>query len=195
MPEGLIAGIGQAVGGLVKGISGIGQRKQGKKLLKKIGDSPQQQMPEEIGQNVTDAGIDAATGMPSEQYNIAMRNIQRNQLFAMRNAAGRKGGLMALPTIMAGTNDAVGNLDATSAGMRLGNRRYLYGTRNTSANWKDKIWQTNVKNPWDLQYNYAMGLLGQGNYNLTSGISDFAAGGLGIYDSLRDSDSGKDKKG
>lgn len=186
MSIGLIAAGAQAVGGLIKGISGARQRRQGKKLLKQIGDSPQQQMPDEINQNVTDAGIDAATGMPSEQYNIAMRNIQRNQLWAMRNAAGRRGGLMALPTIMAGTNDAVGNLDATSAGMRLANRQRLYGARNTAANWKDKLWQTNIKNPWDLKYNYAMGLLGQGNENLTSGISDIAAGGLTALSSKRE---------
>lgn len=178
MAPALIAGIAMGVGGIVKGVTGAIQAGKGKKLLKKIGESPQEQMPDEINQNVTDAGIDAATGMPSEQYNIAMRNIQRNQLWAMRNAAGRRGGLMALPTIMAGTNDATGNLDATSAGMRLANRQRLYGARNTAANWKDKLWQTNIKNPWDLKYNYAMGLLGQGNENLTSGISDISAGGL-----------------
>ena len=171
-----IAGAASLIGGGIKAISGASQKKQGKKLLKQIGDSPQEQMPDEINQNVTDAGIDAATGMPSEQYNIAMRNIQRNQLWAMRNAAGRRGGLMALPTIMAGTNDAIGNLDATSAGMRLANRQRLYGARNTAANWKDKLWKTNVQDPWTMKYNYGMGLLGQGNENFVGGLSDIAAG-------------------
>ena len=172
--------IAQTVGGLFKAGVGLSQIKQGKKLVKAAGDQPLQQMPDEVNQNVTDAGIDAATGMPSEQYNRAMQNIQRNQLWAMRNAGSRRGGLMALPQLLAGSNDAMGDVDVASANMRLANRRYLYGAREKVAGWKDKLYTTNQLNPWLNKINYAQGLLGQGNQTLSSAFGDTAAGAIGI---------------
>ena len=171
------AGIAQGVGGIIKGVSGAIQAGQGRRMLRRIGDSPTEVMPDEIGQNVRDAGIDAAVGLPSAVYNQAMRNISRNQLSAMTSLSGR-GRLMALPGLLDATNSATMNLDSADANARTANKQRLYGARSAMAGWKDKLWNVNVKTTWDNKYNYAMGLMGQGNANLVGGLSDIASGAI-----------------
>lgn len=159
----IIGGAG-IVGGLLKGIVGGGQRKQGKKILAqadKLG-AFNEQVPTEI----TNA---AATGLPSEQYNQAMQNIQQQQLMAIQGAHNRRAGIGSIAGIQGATNAANLNLDVKNAMARQQNQLRL-------GSWKDKVWQNNVKGKYNQQYNYGMGLLGAGNQNLVSGIDQGLAG-------------------
>lgn len=164
-----IAGAG-LVGGLIKGIVGHKQKKEGKNILAqadKMG-AFNEQVPTEI----TNA---AATGLPSEQYNQAMQNIQQQQLMAIQGAHNRRAGIGLIPSITNSTNNANLNLDVANANARQQNQMRL-------ASWKDKIWQNNVKSKYNQQYNYGMGLLGAGNQNLVGGIDQGLAGiGQGLY--------------
>lgn len=166
----LIGGGASILGGVIKGLVGGGQRRKGRKLLDSL-QYPEEKIPTEI----TDA---ANTGLPSEQYNQAMRNIQRQQLTALKSSQDRRGGLSVIPTIQQGTNDATLNLDVANANARQQNQFRLAG-------WKDKVWQNNVKDKYNRDYAYGMGLLGQGNQNLYNGIDQGIAGagmiGYGLY--------------
>src|SRR6185503_16235538 len=163
-----IAGAG-LVGGLIKGIVGHKQKKEGKNILAqadKMG-AFNEQVPTEI----TNA---AATGLPSEQYNQAMQNIQQQQLMAIQGAHNRRAGIGLIPSITNATNSADLNLDVKNAEARQQNQLRL-------ASWKDKVWQNNVKGKYNQQYNYGMGLLGAGNQNLVGGIDQGLAGiGQGV---------------
>lgn len=165
----IMGGVG-LVGGLIKGIVGIGQKKQGKRELAQANNlgAFNEQVPTEI----TNA---AATGLPSEQYNQAMQNIQQQQLMAIQGAHNRRAGVGAISGIQNATNNANLNLDVKNAEARQQNQMRL-------ASWKDKVWQNNVKGKYNQQYNYGMGLLGAGNQNLTSGIDQATAGvGYGLF--------------
>lgn len=156
------AGLSQITGGLISGITGLLQRGEAKKILK---DNPYPTY--EIPNEVREA---AATGLPSEQYNQAMQNIQRQQLTALKNANDRRGGLATVGTINQQTNDATLGLDAKNAMARQQNQLRL-------ASYRDKAFDWNVKNKYQQNYGYAMSLLGTGNQNLTNGLDKTFAGG------------------
>lgn len=177
----LIGGGVNLVGGLIKGIVGGGQRRRGRKLLNSL-QYPTESIPQEEYQNQQLAQQQAASGLPSEQYNNAMRDIQRQQMTAIRNAHDRRGGLGLISTIQQGSNDATNNLNAQDASLRLQNQRNLMNVNNQLAGWKDKVWQNNVLNKYNRDYAYGMGLVGMGNQNFIGGVDQALSGvGQGIY--------------
>lgn len=169
-------GLANIGSGLVSGVAGLFQRKKAKKLLKGL-HQPQYTMPNEVLKNQKMAEMAANEGMPSQQYTNAMKNFQRNQASALAGSMDRRSALMALPQIQRQTNDAMGNLDAQDAQMRLQNQRTLYGINSQVAGYRDKEFDINKMQPYQRDYGYAMGLLGAGNQNLISGIDKLAAGG------------------
>lgn len=184
MPASLIAGGAGIIGGLIKGIVGGGQKKQGKKIIKQLGD---EQVPQELIANQRDSAAMANQGLPSEQYQMAMRNIQRQQLNALRGANDRRGGLAAISALQQGTNDATLGLDSENAQQRIANQRYAMGVNNQVGMFKH--------NMWERKYNYGMGLLGMGNQNLTGGIDQLFGGvGQGAYGAYKSGLFGGGKK-
>lgn len=157
----VIAGA-EALSGLIKTGVGLFQTGKANKLLKGL-QYPNEQIPQEI----TDA---AATGLPSEQYNLAMKNIQRQQLQALRGTQDRRGGLGLISGIQTGTNDATAKLDSENAAARQNNLFRL-------ASWKDKIWQNNIKDKYTRDYDYAMKLKGMGNQNTFGGFDQILGSG------------------
>lgn len=170
-------GAANMVSGLVGGVTGLIQKGKAKRLLKAAGEQPLYNIPQEILRNQKMAELGAAEGMPSQQYNNAMKNIQRSQTNALSGALDRKSALMALPRLQQQANDAYGNLDVQDAQMRRQNQQTLYNVGNTTAQYRDKAWNTNELQPWQRKYNYAQNLLGAGNQNLMSGIDKFLGGG------------------
>jgi len=168
-----------AASGLISGITGLIQKGKANKMLKKL-QYPTESMPNEIIQNQRLAQTRAAEGLPSEQYNQAMKNIQRQQLMALRGAHDRRGGLGSLSAIQQGTNDSTLNLDVANAQQRLANEGQLMNVNNQVAGWKSRLFNSNVRDKYNRDYNYAMGLLGMGNQNLVGGIDKISAGGLGL---------------
>ena len=152
----------QALGGILKTTAGIIQTGKANKLLKGL-QFPNEQIPQEI----TDA---AATGLPSEQYNLAMKNIQRNQLAVLRGSQDRRGGLGLISGIQTGSNDATEKLDAQNAAARQQNQFRL-------ASWKDRVWQNNIKDKYNRDYGYAMSLKGMGNQNTWGGFDQILGAG------------------
>lgn len=155
------AGVGSLAGALIGGIIGGGQKAKGRRILRD-NIRPDYEIPSEI----TNA---AATGLPSEQYNQAMKNIQRQQMFALSKAQDRRGGLAALPGVVDSTNTAMGKLDAENAAARQRNQQVL-------AQYKDKQWDWNKKQKYVDTYNYGMGLVGSGNQNTANALDQGAAG-------------------
>lgn len=163
-------------GGLISGVAGLLQRKKAKKLLREAGEQPSYQIPQEILRNQKMAEQSANEGLPSQQYNNAMKNIQRSQVSALSGALDRRSALMALPRIQQQANDAYSNLDVADANARMQNQKTLYGIGAQTAQYRDKSYQINQYQPWERKYNYGMQLLGAGNQNLIGGLEKFAGG-------------------
>lgn len=169
-----------ATSGFVNAVTGFIQKGKGSKIIKRLGDSPDMFIPNEVLQNQKIAEHNANLGLPQEQYNQAMRNLQRNQMVALRNAGDRRGGLASVAATQQAMNDAVLNLDVANAKARLQNQNTLFGVNSNVANWKNRQWQNNVKDKWDRKYQYGMSLIGAGNQNATTGINQVAGAGLGF---------------
>jgi len=169
----------QAAGGLLSAGIGLIQRGQANRWLKR---NPEQveTMPSEIRENQNLARLRANTGMPSEQYNNAMKNIQRQQLLALRGASSMGGGkaLSILGGLNQQGNDAVTNVDAQDAQMRVSNEGQLMNANSNVANWKSQLFDRNIRQKWLRQWEQMQGQLGSGNQNLVGGVDKlFAAGG------------------
>lgn len=175
--EQIVGAVSQGIGSLINLGVGIAQRAKGKKLLKQLGEAPAESIPNEILQNQKQAQLNANVGLPSEQYNNAMKNLQRNQMIALRGASDRRGALSILSNSQQAMDDGTLKLDVADANARMQNQRTLYGINNTVGNWRDKIWQNNVNNPYMRKYQYAQSLLGAGNQNATTGADQLAGAG------------------
>lgn len=183
----------QQIGGIIKTIIGAGQKRQGKKLLNSL-EYPIEQIPQEEIENQKLAKQQAATGLPSEQYANAMKNIQRQQLMALHGAHDRRGGLGSIAGIQQGTNDATLNLDTADARQKILNQNQLMSVNNRLAGWKDRVWQNNIKDKYTRDYGYAMGLIGAGNQNALSGVDQTfgaqATAGSALYGNGSGADNG-----
>lgn len=170
----VIPGIGTVIGGAAGAAVGLTAGLIGKskadKLLKK-NPFPTEGLPSEESANEQIARGEATQGMPSEEYEQAQKNIQRSQVAQLSAAQTAPGGAERnIGAIQQASNDATGNLNAQSAEMRRQNISQLLGVNNQVASWRDKLFDWNNKTKYIQNYNYAMGLAGQGNANIMSGI-------------------------
>ncbi len=173
-------GIPNIGGGIISGLTGFFQRRKAKKMLAGL-QRPEYVIPNEEFENKRRAEIAANEGMPSQQYTNAMNSFQRNQAAALSSSLDRKSALMALPKIQQQTNDQMANLDAQDAVMRMQNQRTLYGINSRIGQYRDKAFEINKMQPYQRDYDYAMGLLGAGNQNLMGGLEKLVAGAGQLY--------------
>lgn len=191
--QGAGQGFANTASGLLTGITGFFQRRKAKKSLANL-QRPEYQIPEEILRSQKMAEQAANEGLPSQQYNQAQQNIQRQQSRAISAASSRRSGLMALPGIQQQANDSLLNLDVKDAQARMANRDKLYGIMGQTAQYRDKAFEKNKMQPYERDYNYYQSLLGAGNSNLLAG-ADKLLGGVGqIIDSGGQSGSSAKKK-
>jgi len=190
MPLPLLAAgaIAQGVGGLAKGITGFIQRSQANKWLKK-NEQPTEAMPSEILRNQQMAELNANVGLPSQQYNNAMKQIQLNQMKSIRSA-NQLGGGKAL-SILGGVNeygnDAINDLNAQDAQARMANQEKLANANANTAQWKSRLFDENIRKKWLRKYDQKMNELAAGNMNIASGLDSLTSAGAnavtgGLFD-------------
>lgn len=171
--------IGAGATGLLSGITGFFQKKQGNKLLSQ-NPFPTEALPSEVTANQQIAQGAATQGMPSEQYQAAQKNIQRNQAAALNAATDRRSGVASIGAIQEGSNTAQGNLDAQSAEMKRQNIGQLLNVNNTAASWKDKLFDWNQRAKYEQNRQYGMSLVGAGNANMIGGADKLVSGLVGV---------------
>lgn len=169
--------VGAGATGLISGITGFFQKKQGNKLNAQ-NPFPVEGMPSEILANQQIAQGAAQQGLPSEEYQQAQKNIQRNQAAAISSAATSPGDAVRnLGAIQEMSNNATGQLDAQNAEARRQNIGQLQTVNNQVASWKDKLFDWNQRAKYQQDRQYAMSLIGAGNANMVAG-ADKLIGGL-----------------
>lgn len=154
------AGIGSLFGAGIGLITGNKQKKEGRDLINQ--PYPEYHIPGEVTQA-------ARSGLPSEQYAQAMKNIERQQNAAIAATQNRRAGVSAIAKTQQLTNDATLNLDVANAKARMTNLQRLGGYR-------DKAWDWNVRDKYNRDYGYGMQLLGAGNQNTNTGLDKLGAG-------------------
>lgn len=163
---------GTVVGGVIGAgaglIEGENQKKKANSLLA-ANQYRQMGIPREELENQQIARNQALQGLPSQQYQQAMQNIQRQQQMALRGAQDRRAGIGLVGSVQQGADDAQGRLDAANANARLQNQRQLMSVNNQVAAYRGQDWRQNEANR-SRNYDYGMQLLGAGNANIMGGI-------------------------
>lgn len=187
------AGIGSLAGSLVSGLFGSSQKRQGNQILAN-NPYPTYNIPGEIYQNKNLAQQIAGQGLPAEQYEQAMKNIQRQQGTAIAGLQGRRSAVGGIGKIVGAGNDASLNLASRDAQQRLANQQVLMKANQNLGSYEDKSFQWNQANKYNQNREYAMSLLGAGNQNIAGGIDKGIAGlsylGAGLFGKGRGNYSG-----
>jgi len=135
-------------------------------------------LPKELEQNRQLASLRSKTGLPTEQYAMAQKAIQRQQARTLKSASDRRMGLGLLASIDDNANKAQGNLDVANAQARLNNERNLMGINKDVASWKIAKVNRDLSQ-WNQKMDYAKAVEGSGRQNQANAImSGINAAGL-----------------
>lgn len=167
------------VSGGISALSGAAQKKKANRMI--AGNQyPEQQIPQAIIENQNLAKLYSNTGLPSEQYQKAKMDIERNRNAAIRSATDRRSGLGLIGSIQKGANDATLNLNVADANAMRQNQQRLMQQNNITGQWQNNIWDWNKRQKYIQTAASARALLGAGNANLNAGL-DRTMGGLVGY--------------
>ena len=182
---GLLVGIPAAV----KTGTGIAQFLAGRKALRET-KRPMRQIPQEVIANLTQAQVQALEGMPEEQRNLFIQDMQRSQQQAVRGLADRRAGIAGIPQLYQGELDSLNRLAMQDSQMRLQNQNLLTAQRAEMGRQMDTQFQLNEYEPFLNKMRMAEGLIGSGMQNAMGGFTD--ASRMLVDYSMLDSLSGGD---
>lgn len=163
----LLVGIPAAV----KTGTGIAQFLAGRKALRET-KRPMRQIPQEVIANLTQAQIQALEGMPEEQRNLFIQDMQRSQQQAVRGLADRRAGIAGIPQLYQGELDSLNRLAIQDSQMRLQNLNNLTAQRAEMGRQMDTQFQLNEYEPFLNKMRMAEGLIGSGMQNAMGGFTD-----------------------
>jgi hypothetical protein len=156
--------------GATKSVVGLLQYLEGRKQARAT--RPLREIPDEIFQNLNQAEIQALEGMPMEQRQRYVQDIQRGSQSALRAMGDRRAGIAGIPQIYQKELDSYGNLAGQDAMMRMQNQDRLAANRMEMARQKDTQFQLNEYEPFLNKMRLAEGLIGAGMQNFMGGMTD-----------------------
>ena len=155
--------------GAAQMLYGIRQQKRNKR--------PVYEIPDEINQNLTQAQQQALQGLPEEQKQQYLSNLQRGSAQALASSQSRRGGIAVVAALNQNHNDAYGNMLAMDSQARSQNQNALYGARQTMADYKDQAFQINKSNPYYEKTAQNTAMIGAGMQNVSQGFQSSNSGG------------------
>lgn len=156
---------------------GLNQYYKGKKMLKN-NQRPSYEIPDEIKQNLSDAQQQALQGLPEEQQQQFLNNIQRSSAYGMSQLGSRKAGLAGVSAMNQNSNDAYGNLLSMNSQAQMQNKQQLMQQRGIMADYKGQAFQLNKLNPYYEKQAEGLAMKGAGMQNVGNSYQ-IAAGGSG----------------
>lgn len=138
--------------------------------LDKKNKRPTYEIPSEIQQNLTEAQQLALQGLPEEQKQEYISNLQRSQAYSLSELGTRKAGIAGLAALNQNTNDSYAKLLSMDSQARAQNQQRVFGARSDLANYKDQAFQLNKENPYYENRAKAQGLMGSGMQNIGTGF-------------------------
>lgn len=162
-----------AIPAVIKGISGLAGVIKGNARAKR-NIRPIENANALIAQNNAIAENDALVGMPQEQFNLANQGLQRNQAAGFRQLGRSANASAGLASLVRGGNDAVLNLGAQDAAMRMNNRRFAFGTRSALANEQNRVFDWNKRRKFQEEAAAAAEQIGAGRANAFGALTDLS---------------------
>jgi len=191
MALGTLATIGLALAGAsagAKAITGASQTAKGKKALKRAID-PGYKIPDEFKRNLGQAEQMSKVGLPSEQYNLASTNIQRNTQAGLRQLGRMSNPFAGIAGLQRGQNDAFAQLDASNANARRQNLLNSMNVRRDLAGQKLAQQQYAQQGYFD-KVNQANAMIGAGRQNVAGALGSIGNIGLSLIGAGEDGGGG-----
>lgn len=138
---------------------------------------PTYEIPDEVRQNLSQAQQQALQGLPEEQKQMFLSNLERGQASSLSQIGSRSGGLAGVAAVNQNGNDAYGNLLSMDSQARMQNQQQLYGMRQNLADYKDQAFQVNKINPYYENTAQNNALIGAGMQNISQGFQQGNQGG------------------
>lgn len=162
----MASGAGMGVFGIAEWIIGAVDQASNKR--------PEYEIPEEVKQNLSQAQQMALEGLPAEQKEQFIANVQRGTAYGLSQMNSRNAGLTGLATLNQQQNGAYQNLLAQDSAARLQNQKILMAQRQNMADYKDQQFQLNKLNPYYERTAKNQALEGAGAQNVGNSFSTFA---------------------
>lgn len=169
---------------------GLHQYYKGKKM-RKNNKRPTYEIPEEVKQNLSQAQNMALQGLPEEQKQQYLSNLQRGSAQALSSSSSRGGGLAGIANINQQQNDAYGNMLSMDSQARFQNQGVLMGQRQNMADYRDQAFQVNKMNPYYEKEAEALAMQGAGQQNIGNSFQIAQGKGSSGMGGAGGSDQGK----
>jgi hypothetical protein len=127
------------------GVKYIKGRRDAKKDAK---NRPQYAIDPYAKENLSSAKQQALQGMPEEQKQQYLSNLQRGSAYALDQSKDRKSGLMGVSAINQNQNDAYGNLASSDSQIRMQNQGNLSAQLGNMSDMATQEFQFNKVNPY-----------------------------------------------
>jgi hypothetical protein len=175
----LFIGAGTALVGTAFSVEqGLSQKHKANQIEKNL-KQPQYQIPDEFYQNRNISRQMAQLGLPSQQYNNQMNQINANQASSLATAQRSANPGAGIANITGQTNAATNNLNAEDSQARQSNQRYYMQANDQLGGQKLAQQQANVFDPYTQKYNEMQAYRGAGQQNINTAVQDLSQ--LGGY--------------
>jgi hypothetical protein len=147
---------------------------------------PEYDIPQEVSANQAIAARLAMSGLPDEQIQAAMNNIQRNQTFGLNALQSRGGTVGAVNSLVGTSNTAELNLEGQDAAAREANQRQLMEANSMMAQYRDKAYQVNKLQRYLMRMGMASSLMQMGNQGFNQGLNQIGISLAGAGQNISD---------
>lgn len=171
-----LAAIPLAVSALQAGAGAI-QAAKGKKKLRGL-SRPEYSIPEEVRKNLAVAEQEATYGMDAASKQVATQGIDRTMAASLYGAGTRKAGLAGMGGVVQAGSDAFSNLAAIDQAERARKKAAAMSARSEMAGYKDKEFEVNKMQPYEMGVEEAQSLIGAGMQNVMGGLQTAATTGI-----------------
>ena len=155
--------IAVGVAGTQAAIGGAQYFANKKRIAKEEANRVKYKIPDEVYQNLNQAQQQALQGLPEEQKQQYLSNLQRSSSYALGQAGTRKAGLAGVSAINEQQNVGYGNMLAQDAAARMQNQQQLMGQRANVADYKNMAFsqEKNAQDVYNAKVNANVGALTQ----------------------------------
>lgn len=160
--------VGAILGGLSLA-SGALQYFKGKNLEKR-NKRFTAETPSEAYQNLSMAQQMALQGLPEEQKQQFISNLQRGTALGLRELGTRKAGISGISALNQQQNDGYQQMLGMDSQARVQNQNQLMQQNQNIANYKDRNFQLNTVNPYYERVAQSQAMMGAGLQNINKGI-------------------------
>lgn len=109
---------------------------------------PKYEIPTEVSQNLDLAKHQALQGLPEEQKQQYLDNLNKSAGYSLNNMTSLKSGLVGLGQVNEQMNQGYQNMLGMDSQARQNNLNQVYAQNQNMANYKDQAYQLNQLNPY-----------------------------------------------